>query len=99
MTALVERDKKRRKLVDKYELTRIELKNIIKSTSLPIKVRWEANLKLAKLPSDSSKVRIRNRCVITGRTRGIYRDFKMSRIVFRQLASNGELPGVRKSSW
>lgn len=99
MTALVERDKKRRKLVDKYEITRLELKNIIKSTSLPIKVRWEASLKLSKLPRNSSKVRIRNRCVITGRSRGIYRDFKMSRIVFRQLASNGELPGVRKSSW
>lgn len=99
MTALVERDKKRRKLVEKYELKRLELKNIINSTSLPIKIRWEATLKLSKLPRNSSKVRLRNRCVITGRSRGVYRDFKMSRIMFRQLASNGELSGVRKSSW
>ena len=99
MTALIQRDRKRRALVQKYELKRLKLKNIINSTELPMQLRWEATLKLAKLPKNSSKVRIKNRCLITGRAHGVYRDFKVSRIVFRQLASNGQLSGIRKSSW
>lgn len=99
MTALMERDRKRRILVARYELKRLKLKNIINSTQLPMQVRWEATLKLAKLPRNSSKVRVKNRCTITSRPHAVYRDFKISRIVFRELASNGQLPGVRKSSW
>lgn len=99
MISWIERDKKRRQLVAKYELKRLQLKTIIQTTSLPKDIRWDANLKLAKLPRNSSSVRIRNRCVITGRSRGIYRFFKMSRILFRQYASSGFLPGVKKSSW
>ncbi len=99
MISWIERDKKRRQLVAKYELKRLQLKTIIHTQSLPKDVRWDASLKLAKLPRNSSKIRIRNRCVITGRSRGVYRFFKMSRILFRQYASSGLLPGVKKSSW
>ena len=99
MISWIERDKKRRKLVSKYELKRLQLKTIIYTHSLPKDVRWNASLKLAKLPRNSSKVRIRNRCVITGRSRGVYRLFKMSRILFRQYASSGLLTGVKKASW
>ena len=99
MTALIERDRKRRALVLKYELKRLKLKNIINSADLPMQVRWDATLKLAKLPRNSAKVRVKNRCLVTGRPHGVYRDFKVSRIVFRQLASNGQLAGIRKSSW
>ena len=99
MKSWIERDKKRRQLVAKYELKRLQLKSIVNSVALPTEIRREATLKLAKLPRNSSKVRIRNRCVLTGRSRGVYRQFKISRILFRELALTGLLPGVKKSSW
>lgn len=99
MIRWIERDKKRRKLVAKYETKRLRLKSIVYDTSLPQEIRWNASLQLAKLPRNSSKVRIRNRCVITGRPRGVYRQFKISRIMLRELASSGLLTGVKKSSW
>lgn len=99
MISCLERDKKRRKLVAQYESKRLRFKSIVHDTSLPAEVRWKASLKLSKLPRNSSKVRIRNRCVLSGRSRGVYRQFKMSRIMLRHLASDGLLTGVKKASW
>ena len=96
---MVERDKKRKKLVDKYAKKRAELKAIIKDQNVPADERFQAQLKLDKLPRNSSKVRMRNRCSVTGRPRGYYRKLSLSRIALRDLASRGELPGVTKSSW
>jgi small subunit ribosomal protein S14 len=93
------RDQKRRSLFGKHESLRIVLKSIIYNQELPEEIRFKAQLELASLPNDSSKVRIRNRCVLTGRARGNYRLFKMSRIKFRELASMGMIPGITKASW
>ena len=78
---------------------RENLKKIIKNKKLPLTERFEAQLKLAKIPRNSSKTRIRNRCEITGRPRGVYRKLKISRIALRDLASKGKIPGMTKSSW
>lgn len=96
---MIEREKKRKKLVDRYATKRAELKAIIKDQSIPADERFQAVLKLAELPRNSSKVRKRNRCALTGRPRSYYRKFNLSRIALRDLASRGELPGVTKSSW
>jgi len=98
-TCMIERDKKRKKLVGKYATKRAELKAIIKNKELPAEDRFQAVLQLAELPRASSKTRMRNRCAITGRPRSYYRKFNISRIALRDLASRGELPGVVKSSW
>lgn len=92
-------DLKRRRLVQKYELLRKQLKSIFYNTSLPEEVRREAQIKLDNLPKNSSAVRVRNRCIYTGRGRAVYQDFKMSRITFRELGSNGLIPGIKKASW
>ena len=97
--SLVERDKKRRKMAASYANKRAELKAIAKDESLPMEDRFAARLKLAELPRNSAKVRVRNRCQLSGRPRGYYRKFKMSRIALRELASNGQIPGMVKSSW
>ena len=97
--SMVERDKKRRRLVKKYANKRAALKAIIKDQSVPADERFQATLALAELPRNSAKVRIRNRCALTGRPHGYYRKFNLSRIAIRDLASRGELPGVTKSSW
>lgn len=97
--AMIERDKKRKKLVSRYAMKRAELKAIIKNKDLPADERFQAVMKLDKLPSNSSKTRMRNRCALTGRPRAFYRQFNLSRIALRDLASRGELPGVTKSSW
>ncbi|MCD8570425.1 MAG: 30S ribosomal protein S14 [Alphaproteobacteria bacterium] len=97
--SMVERDKKRRKLVKAKASKRAELKAIIANKSLPPEERFQAVLKLAELPRNSSKIRIRNRCALSGRPRSYYRQFNLSRIALRDLASRGELPGVVKSSW
>jgi len=97
--AMVERDKKRRRLVKKYEAKRAELKAIIKDQNAPADERFQATLALAKLPRNSAKNRVRNRCALTGRPRGYFRKMNISRIALRDLASRGELPGVTKSSW
>tara|TARA_B100001989_G_C24546863_1_gene471487 strand:+ start:3472 stop:3777 length:306 start_codon:yes stop_codon:yes gene_type:complete len=96
---MIERDKKRAKLVDKHAAKRAELKKIIKDQSIAPDERFQATLKLDELPKNSSKVRKRNRCALTGRPRSYYRKFNLSRIALRDLASRGELPGVVKSSW
>jgi small subunit ribosomal protein S14 len=97
--ARVLKDKKKRSLVCKYERKRLVFKSIIRDEKLPDMVRWRASLKLARLPKSSSKVRIRNRCVLTGRPRGVYRHSRISRIALRDLASMGSITGISKSSW
>ncbi|MBO6552210.1 MAG: 30S ribosomal protein S14 [Roseitalea sp.] len=95
----VEKNKHRRKLVDRYAEKRAGLKAIVMDRSLPIEERFRATLKLSELPRNSAKVRIRNRCEVSGRPRGYYRKLKMSRIALRELGSLGKVPGVVKSSW
>jgi small subunit ribosomal protein S14 len=97
--AMIERDKKRAKLVAKYAKKRAELKKIIKDLSIAPEERFKAVLKLDEMSANSSKIRKRNRCGLTGRPRGYFRKFNLSRIKLRDLASRGELPGVTKSSW
>ena len=98
-TSAIEKNKKRIKLVKKYEDKRKKLKKIVMDKKLNLNDRFEAALKLAKLPKNSAKSRIRNRCEITGRPHGYYRKLKMSRISLRELASMGKIPGMTKSSW
>jgi small subunit ribosomal protein S14 len=98
-TSMVERDKKRRALAKKYASRRATLKAKAKDESLAMEERFEARLKLAELPRNASKTRIRNRCELSGRPRGYYRKLKMSRIALRELTSQGLIPGMVKSSW
>lgn len=95
----VERNKKRIRLVKNYAVKRAELKAITRDKSVSAEDRFKAALQLAKLPRNSSKVRVRNRCLITGRSRGVYRKLKMSRIALREFGSAGLIPGLVKSSW
>jgi len=96
---MIEREIKRKKLAKRYAGKRAELKAVIRDQSIPAEERFQAVLKLAELPRNSSKTRQRNRCALTGRPRAYYRKFNLSRIALRDLASRGELPGVTKSSW
>ena len=98
-TSSIQRNLKRIKLVKKFLKKRENLKKIIKNKKLSLEDRFAAQLKLAKIPRNSSKTRIRNRCEITGRPRGVYRKLKISRIALRDLASKGKIPGMTKSSW
>ncbi len=98
-TSAVEKNKRRRKTVASQATKRAALKAIIMNQSLPIEDRFKATLKLAELPRDGSKTRIRNRCEVTGRPRAFYRKLKMSRIALRELGNTGKVPGVVKSSW
>ena len=98
-TSSIKKNLKRINLVNKFSKKREALKKIIKNKKLPLDERFKAQLKLAKLPRNSSKTRIRNRCEITGRPHGVYRKFKVSRIALRELASEGKMPGMTKSSW
>jgi small subunit ribosomal protein S14 len=98
-TSMVERDKKRRRMAKEFQSRRTRLKQIAADRSLPAEERFAARLKLAELPRNSSKVRIHNRCALTGRPRGYYRKLKLSRIMLRELGSNGLIPGMVKSSW
>ena len=95
----IERNRKRARLAARYQEKRAELKARASDQSLSAEERFQVRMKLAKLPRNSSPVRVRNRCEITGRTRGVYRKFKMSRISLRELASAGQIPGMVKSSW
>ena len=95
----IQKNLKRIKLASKYERKRIELKKIIMNKKLELAERFAAQLKLDKLPKNSSKVRIRNRCGISGRPHGYYRKLKISRIALRDMASAGKIPGIIKSSW
>ncbi|UVC11323.1 30S ribosomal protein S14 [Rhizobium sp. TH2] len=98
-TSAVEKNKRRRALVAQQANKRAKLKAIIQSRDLPIEDRFKATLKLAEMPRNGSKTRIRNRCEITGRPRAYYRKLKMSRIALRQLGNFGQIPGIVKSSW
>jgi small subunit ribosomal protein S14 len=95
----VEKNQNRRKLVDKYAAKRAALRAVIKNREADPEERFEATLALAKLPRNSAKVRIRNRCGLTGRPRGYYRKFGLSRIAVRDLCSVGQIPGLVKASW
>ena len=95
----VERDLKRRRLVEKYAAKREQLKAAALKEDLPMEERFAARLKLAELPRNSAPNRVRNRCKVTGRPRGYYRKLKMSRIALRELGSQGKVPGLVKSSW
>ena len=97
--AMIEREKKRQKLVDKFAAKRAELKAIAHNQELPMEERFAARLKLAKMPRNSSATRLHNRCQLTGRPHAYYRKLRISRIMLRELGSNGQLPGVVKSSW
>ena len=98
-TSSIQRNLKRIKLVKKFSKKRSKLKDIINNKKLPLSERFNAQLKLAKLPRNSAKTRIRNRCEITGRPHGVYRKLKISRIALRELAYSGKIPGMTKSSW
>ncbi|MCE2510655.1 MAG: 30S ribosomal protein S14 [Alphaproteobacteria bacterium] len=95
----IERNKNRKRLVKRYKAKRAELKALARNASTTPEDRFNAQLKLAALPRNSSKVRIRNRCQLSGRSRGVYRKFGLSRIALRDLASKGQIPGMLKSSW
>ena len=97
--SLIERNKKRIKLYNKYKAKHDKLLKQANNKKLTPEERFQARLKLSKIPRNASKGRIRNRCVLTGRSRGVYRKFKLSRIAFRELASKGHIPGITKSSW
>jgi small subunit ribosomal protein S14 len=99
MKSLIERDKKKRQLVAKYEQKRLILKTLKADRSLSNDIRWVANLELAALPKNSSKTRINNRCILTGRGKAVLRSFRVSRITLRILASYGMISGLKKSSW
>mgnify|MGYP000141076795 CR=1 FL=1 len=92
-------NEKRKQLSAKYAPLRAELKKVINDPSASDEAKVEASVKLQKLPRNSNVNRVRNRCEVTGRPRGVYRAFKMSRISFRELALQGMIPGVTKSSW
>ena len=97
--ALIEKEKRRKKLVDLNWAKRQELKKIIINSSKTDEERSEAIDKLNKLPKNSSPVRLRNRCNITGRSRGYLRKFKLSRLCFRSMSLEGLIPGITKASW
>ena len=95
----INKNNKRLKLSNKFYKKRKDLKKIIMNKNLTLEERFKAQQKLSKLPRNSAKVRIRNRCQITGRPHGVYRKLKISRIALRQLGLQGKIPGMVKSSW
>lgn len=98
-TSAINRNKKRERLAKKFSAKRAELKAMAKNETLSPEDRFTARMKLAALPRNSSPVRFRLRCELTGRPRGNYRKFKLSRIALRDLASTGQIPGMVKASW
>lgn len=95
----IEKNNRRKKLVKQYAGKRAELRAIANDKSLPMEDRFAARLKLAELPRNSAATRVRNRCEVSGRPRGYYRKLAMSRIALRELANQGLIPGMVKSSW
>jgi small subunit ribosomal protein S14 len=95
----IEKNKRRERMTKRDEAKRARLKTIIMNKAVGPEERFEASLKLAEMPRNGAKIRVRNRCEITGRSHAVYRRFKLSRIMLRQMASEGLLPGVTKSSW
>ena len=98
-TSSIEKNNRRRKATKKFAAKRAQLKAIAYDKTRPLEERFDAQLKLAQLPRNSSATRIRNRCELTGRARGNYRKVKMCRIKLRELANHGQIPGMVKSSW
>jgi small subunit ribosomal protein S14 len=95
----IEKNKRRRRMAKSFSGRRSRLKAIVSDKNKPMEERFQASLKLAELPRNSSKTRIRNRCEVTGRPRGFYRKHKLSRIALRELGNKGLIPGLVKSSW
>ena len=95
----VNKNNKRMKLAKKYSDKRNKLKKIVMDKKLPLEERFKAQQKISNLPRNSAKIRVRNRCQITGRPHGVYRKLKISRIALRQLGLQGKIPGMVKSSW
>jgi small subunit ribosomal protein S14 len=95
----VNRNKKREYMAKRDKSKRASLKDIVMDRTLPVEDRFNASLKLAELPRNGTRVRVRLRCELTGRSRGNYRKFKLCRIVLRDLASSGQIPGMVKASW
>lgn len=99
MTNSIQRDKKRRSIFSKYELKRLELTNVIHDLTFSKEIRYQSLRELNKLPRNSSRTRIKNRCILTGRGHSVLRFCGFSRLKFRELASQGLLMGVTKASW
>jgi len=95
----VETNNRRKRLVQKFKNRRATLKAQLKDESITPEERFKSQMKLAELPRNSSRTRVRNRCLLSGRPRGTYRKFKLSRIALRDLASTGKIPGMTKASW
>ena len=95
----INKNNKRIKLSNKFFKKREKLKKIVMNKKLPLEERFQAQQKLSKLPRNSAKIRVMNRCEITGRPHGVYRKLKISRIALRQLGLQGKIPGLIKSSW
>ena len=98
-TSSIEKNKRRRRMVARYAERRTELKRVARDPSMTLEERFQARLKLAELPRNSSAVRVRNRCEVTGRPRAFYRKLGLSRIALRDLANFGQIPGMTKASW
>jgi len=98
-TSSIEKNNRRRRLVAQYAAKRKRLKAIADDLKRPAEERFAARLKLAEMPRNGAKIRIRNRCALTGRARGYHRKFGLSRLMLRELASKGQIPGVTKASW
>ena len=98
-TSSIDKNKRRARLAKRFAGRRAKLKKVARDRNLSMEERFAATLKLAELPRNSAKIRVRNRCEVTGRPRGNYRKFKMSRIALRELGAQGLIPGLVKSSW
>ena len=98
-SSLIQKNLKKEHLINKFKNKRKKLKEKLKNKNLSMEERFNIQLKLDDLPKSSSRVRYRNRCKLTGRSRGVYRKFGLSRIKIRELSLEGKLPGVTKSSW
>jgi small subunit ribosomal protein S14 len=97
--AIVEREKKRERLVKKFAVKRAQLKAIIVDMKASDEERWDAQLQLQAMPRDASAIRLRSRCYLTGRPRGVYRKFGLARTKLREATMRGDVPGLRKASW
>ena len=99
MNKWIRRDFKRRQLFAQNELLRLSLKQALHNRQISSEERFILQAQMNSLPRNSSRTRIRNRCIQTGRARGVYREFKISRLIFREWALNGYIPGIKKASW
>ena len=98
-TSSVNRNEKRQRMASRDKGKRAQLKSVVMDRALPVEERFDASIKLAELPRNGAAVRVRLRCALTGRSRGNYRKFKLSRNMLRALASSGQIPGMVKASW